>query len=165
MSEYQYYEFRAIDRPLDRPAMTALREITSRAEITSTSLINEYHWGDFKGDVDELMQEYFDAHLYLANWGTHQLMLRLPIKLFPLSAVKPYATASAALPVPSDLFCVADKTPRRHPTPPRPWPVHPPHTAAAPSLPPTTPPPPSLRPSPWPRQQSRPLPGRWRRSS
>ena len=44
MSEYQYYEFQAIDEPLDERAMRNLREITSRAEITSTSLINEYHW-------------------------------------------------------------------------------------------------------------------------
>jgi hypothetical protein len=24
------------------------------------------------------MERYFDAHLYLANWGTRELMLRLP---------------------------------------------------------------------------------------
>jgi hypothetical protein len=24
------------------------------------------------------MERYFDAHLYLANWGTHRIMLRLP---------------------------------------------------------------------------------------
>jgi hypothetical protein len=25
-----------------------------------------------------MMQRYYDAHLYLANWGTHRIMLRLP---------------------------------------------------------------------------------------
>src|SRR5207302_10622823 len=63
MSEYQYYEFRAIDHPLDKRAMGELRAITSRATITPTSLVNEYHWGDFKGDPDKLMDRYFDAHL------------------------------------------------------------------------------------------------------
>ena len=34
MSEYQYYEFRAVDRPLTKQEMGALRAISSRAEIT-----------------------------------------------------------------------------------------------------------------------------------
>lgn len=91
MSEYQYYEFRAIDKPLDAKAMAALRRITSRAEITPTSLINEYHWGDFKGDPDRLMVQYFDAFLYFANWGTHQLMMRVPCDAIDVKAVKEYA--------------------------------------------------------------------------
>src|SRR5438270_5196926 len=91
MSEYQYYEFQAIDRPLDESAMAALRSITSRARITPTSLVNVYHFGDFRGDPDRLMDQYFDAHLYVANWGTRRLMLRLPARSFPLASVKPYA--------------------------------------------------------------------------
>lgn len=43
MSEYPYYEFQAIDRPLDERAMIALRAITSRATIPTTSLVNGYH--------------------------------------------------------------------------------------------------------------------------
>jgi len=42
MSEYQYYEFLAIDRPLDRAAQDALRSISSRARITATSFTNHY---------------------------------------------------------------------------------------------------------------------------
>src|SRR5207302_3457055 len=91
MSEYQYYEFQAIDRPLDERAMAALRAITSRARITPTSLVNVYHFGDFKGDPDRLMDQYFDAHLYVANWGTRRLMLRLPVRSFPLATARPYA--------------------------------------------------------------------------
>src|SRR5919201_5020257 len=90
MSEYQYYEFQAIDRPLDERAMAELRGITSRAEITPTSLVNVYHFGDFKGDPDRLMDKYFDAFLYVANWGTRRLMLRLPRGSLDLAAVKPY---------------------------------------------------------------------------
>jgi len=44
MSEYQYYEFQAIDRPLDERAMIALRAITSRADITPTNLVNVYYF-------------------------------------------------------------------------------------------------------------------------
>jgi hypothetical protein len=90
VSEYQYYEFQAIDRPLDERAMAALRAITSRAHITPTSLVNVYHWGDFKGDPNRLMDQYFDAHLYVANWGTRRLMLRLPARAFPPASARPY---------------------------------------------------------------------------
>jgi hypothetical protein len=93
MSEYQYYDFRAVDQPLDKRAMAALRSITSRAEITPTSLVNEYHFGDFKGDPDRLMDRYFDAFVYVANWGTHRLMLRLPKRIFDLAVAKPYCIA------------------------------------------------------------------------
>jgi hypothetical protein len=88
--EYQYYEFQALDRPLDQQAMAALRAITSRAQITPTSLINVYHFGDFKGNPDRLMDQYFDAFFYLANWGTRRLMLRLPGGVVDLKAIKPY---------------------------------------------------------------------------
>ena len=54
MSVYQYYEFTAVDRPLTAREQAELRSLSTRAA------------------------RYFDAHLYLANWGTRQLMLRLP---------------------------------------------------------------------------------------
>jgi hypothetical protein len=78
MSEYQYYEFLAVDRPLTVTEQAEVREFSTRARITATSFTNEYHWGDFRGDPSHLMQRYYDAHLYLANWGTHRIMLRLP---------------------------------------------------------------------------------------
>jgi hypothetical protein len=78
MSEYQYYEFLAVDRPLTAAERAEVRQISTRARITATSFTNEYHWGDFKGSPGQMMQRYYDAHLYLANWGTHRIMLRLP---------------------------------------------------------------------------------------
>jgi hypothetical protein len=95
VSEYQYYEFRAVDRPLGERDMAALRQITSRAEITPTSLVNVYHFGDFRGDPDRLMDRYFDAHLYVANWGTRRLMLRLPADSLDPAALKPYRVRGA----------------------------------------------------------------------
>jgi hypothetical protein len=78
MSEYQYYEFRAIDRPLNDQEMASLRAISGRAHITSASFVNVYNYGDFRGNPEALMEKVFDAFLYVANWGTHSLMLRLP---------------------------------------------------------------------------------------
>ena len=79
MSEYQYYEFLSIDRPLTAEEMAALRVLSTRANITPVSFTNEYNWGDFKGDPEKLMQQYFDAHVYVANWMTAIFMVRLPI--------------------------------------------------------------------------------------
>ena len=78
MSEYQYYEFRAIDRPLSESDQAELEELSSRAEVTSTSFTNVYNYGDFKGDPRKLMERWFDLHLYVANWGTRRLMIRIP---------------------------------------------------------------------------------------
>ncbi len=78
MSEYQYYEFLAVDRPLTAAEQAEVRRLSTRARITATSFANEYHWGNFRGDPREMMRRYYDAHLYLANWGTRQIMLRLP---------------------------------------------------------------------------------------
>jgi len=78
MSEYQYYEFLAIDRPLTADKMAELRALSTRATITPVSFTNEYNWGAFKGDPEKLMQRYFDAHVYVANWMTAIFMVRLP---------------------------------------------------------------------------------------
>jgi len=67
-----------VDRPLTAAEQAEVRQLSTRARITATSFTNEYHRGDFKGSPDQMMQRYYDAHLYLANWGTHRIMLRLP---------------------------------------------------------------------------------------
>lgn len=90
MSEYQWYEFVALDRPLTEKQMTALRAISTRAEISLTRFWNEYEWGDLKADPMELVARYFDAHLYFANWGTHRLVLRIPRAHVELKALKSY---------------------------------------------------------------------------
>ena len=79
--EYQYYEFQAVDKPLDKNDIKALRALSTRARITATSFTNHYDWGDFKGDPRKLMERWFDLHLYLANWGSRQLMIRLPRRI------------------------------------------------------------------------------------
>jgi hypothetical protein len=81
MSEYQYYEFQAIDCPLTEADRQALRDLSTRARITATSFTNSYEWGDFKGDPAKLMERWFDLHLYMANWGSRCLMIRLPARL------------------------------------------------------------------------------------
>jgi hypothetical protein len=78
VSEYQYYEFLALDRPLTAEQRSELRKLSSRAEISAARFVNEYNYGDFRGNPEKLMERYFDAFCYLANWGTRRLMFRFP---------------------------------------------------------------------------------------
>jgi hypothetical protein len=96
VSEYQYYEFLAIDRPLTEREMRELRAVSSRAVITATRFTNHYEWGNFKGDPRAWMEKYFDAFLYFANWGTRELMLRLPRRLLDPATAKRYCRGEAA---------------------------------------------------------------------
>ena len=78
MSAYRYYEFLAVARSLDERGMSDLRSISSRAEITPTSVIDEYGFGDLKTDPVDLLERYFDVFDHVSRWNTRRLALRLP---------------------------------------------------------------------------------------
>lgn len=90
MSEYQYYEFLAVDRPLSDEDQQALRRISSRAQITRTSFTNHYHWGNFKAIPSQLLLRYFDLHVYVANWGSRELLIRLPASALTEKDLAPF---------------------------------------------------------------------------
>jgi hypothetical protein len=94
MSEYQYYEFRAVDRPLSSNEQGELRKISTRARITATGFVNHYEWGDFKGNPDRLLARYFDLFLYFANFGSRRLSIRLPKRLFDIADLKRFTSGN-----------------------------------------------------------------------
>jgi hypothetical protein len=96
MSEYQYYEFLAVDRALNERQLAELRALSTRARITPTSFINTYEWGNFRSDPRKLIERYFDAFLYLANWNTRQLMIRLPKRLLEIETAATFCTGESA---------------------------------------------------------------------
>lgn len=96
MTEYQFYEFLAADRPLDARQLREVRSLSTRAEVTPTSFVNVYHWGNFRGDPRTMMEHYYDAHLYLANWGTRQVMLRLPVSVLDPNMVGAYCLTDSS---------------------------------------------------------------------
>ena len=108
MSEYQYYWFEAIDKPLTPEQQKSLRAISTRAEIDSRRFVNEYHYGDFKGKPLEMMKKYFDAHIHYACWVTNVLMFKVPAKCVDLKLVKQYCTKNTFKIVESEkdlIFC------------------------------------------------------------
>lgn len=96
MSEYQYYDFRAIDRALTKVEMVELRSISTRAVITSTSFTNHYEWGDLKADPLKLLERYFDAFSHVANWGTREFYLRIPSELADYKVLRAMLPGEAA---------------------------------------------------------------------
>ena len=91
MSEYEYYEFQAVDRPLSADEMRALRAISSRATITPTRFSNVYNFGSLKANPHDLLARYFDVFVYLANWRYRELAFRFPRGLFEAKTAKLYA--------------------------------------------------------------------------
>jgi hypothetical protein len=96
VSEYQYFEFQAVDRPLNKKEMADLRSYSTRARITPSSFVNTYSWGNFKGNSDVWMDKYFDVFLYFANWGTRILKLRLPVSQLSAKTARLYAVGERA---------------------------------------------------------------------
>jgi hypothetical protein len=95
MSEYQYYEFQALDHPLTLKQQEALQALSSRAHITPNRANFLYNYGDFRGDPEAVLAKYFDAMFYIANWGTWQIMFRFPKALVERSWFKPYEVEDA----------------------------------------------------------------------
>ena len=75
MSEYQYYDFRATERPPRKKGMAALRSISTRTAITITSFTNRYERRDLKASPSKLPEKYFDAFVNVWNRGRHELYL------------------------------------------------------------------------------------------
>lgn len=67
MSEYQFYEWQTIDRPLTAAEQLAVDRLSSHIEVSATGAWVEYHWSDFKHDPLEVLARYFDGFLYYAK--------------------------------------------------------------------------------------------------
>src|SRR6516162_8426935 len=81
MSEFQYVAFRAIDGPVSPKNLAFMQRQSTRAEITPWAFDNEYHFGDFHGNAEEMLRRGYDFHLHYANFGIRKLMFRLPTGL------------------------------------------------------------------------------------
>lgn len=90
MSEYQYYEFQAVDRPLTPEEQAEVSRISSRTTATAYSASFVYHYSDLRANEEDLLAKYFDALLYLANWGTSRLLFRFPRSAIEEETLQPY---------------------------------------------------------------------------
>ena len=58
MSEFQFYEFQTIDRPLTKPEQAEISKLSRRDALTPTSAVFTYQFGDFPARVETLIQKY-----------------------------------------------------------------------------------------------------------
>jgi len=91
MSEYQYYEFLAVDRPLSQEERKEVGKISSRTDASATHAVFTYSYSDFPRNPKEILYRYFDALLYMANWGSRRLAFRFPRNTVDLDAFQKYA--------------------------------------------------------------------------
>ena len=71
--------------------------MSTRAEITPTSFSNVYHFGNFRGNPEAMMDQYFDAFVYVANWGVNRLVFRIPRRFLDVEKASRYCDDEALL--------------------------------------------------------------------
>jgi len=92
MSEFQSYQFKAIDKALTNAECKAISSWSSRTEASSRSASFTYHYGNFPKNEEKVLIQYFDAFLYMANWGTRRLMFKFPPSLIDIERLEAYDT-------------------------------------------------------------------------
>jgi hypothetical protein len=90
MSEYQYFEFQALDRPLTAEQQAAMRRISHRVELTPTRAAFTYTAGSFGAEPKVVLAQHFDAMAHLTGWGDKRIMFRFPAGLVDLERVRAY---------------------------------------------------------------------------
>lgn len=90
MSEYQYYEFYAVDKPLNKDEIATINSFSSRCRATSRRAAFEYSYGDFPKNGKEVLKRYFDMMVYLSNWGHYQLLMRFPVGTVSFDQLKAF---------------------------------------------------------------------------
>jgi hypothetical protein len=90
MSEYQYFEFQAIDRPLTGEQQAVMRRISHKVDLSPVRAAFTYHAGSFNAEPAALLAQHFDAMIHLTGWGDKRLMFRFPAALLDLERVRAY---------------------------------------------------------------------------
>ena len=90
MSEYQYYEFRTVNRTLTSGEVKEVNSWSSRGDVNSTSASFTYNFGDFKYDPMSCLLSHFDMMLYHANYGCRRMMFRFPKKIVNISELRQF---------------------------------------------------------------------------
>jgi hypothetical protein len=90
MSEYQFYEFKSIDKPLSEKDKAEIGSWSSRTSPSNTGATFTYHYSDFRKDEIKVVEKYFDAMFYISNWGTTRLIFKLPNALIDLRYLRQF---------------------------------------------------------------------------
>ena len=92
MSEYQFYEFKSIDKALTKEEQNIISSWSSRTRVTSSGAIFTYNYGDFHQDEEKVVEQYFDAMFYISNWGSKRIIFKFPKELINIDQIQKYCT-------------------------------------------------------------------------
>jgi hypothetical protein len=92
MSEYQYYEFMSIDKPLTKKQQDEINSLSSRTRANASGAIFTYSYGDFRYDELEIVEKYFDAMFYIANWGSKRVIFKFPKDVINIEEIQKYCS-------------------------------------------------------------------------
>lgn len=90
MSEYQFYDFYAIDKALSSAQQKKVASYSSRSNSNSRRATFVYNYGDFRYKIENVLYDFFDIAIYIANWGTRRLLMKFPANLVSLKDLKAY---------------------------------------------------------------------------
>lgn len=90
MSEFQQYEFHAIDKPLNQEGLKAVGAMSSRVRLSPRKAVFTYNYSDFRQDEEKVLLGYFDFMLYMSNWGSKRIMMKFPLDMVDYDILKQY---------------------------------------------------------------------------
>ncbi|MGQ1785258.1 MULTISPECIES: hypothetical protein [unclassified Saccharicrinis] len=92
MSEYQFYEFKSVDKALTPKQKEVVSSWSSRTVATNTGAVFTYSYSDFPKDERKVVEKYFDAMFYVSNWGSQRLIFKIPNEFVDKKKIKQYCT-------------------------------------------------------------------------
>ena len=90
MSEYTYYEFRSIDRPLTKAEQDTVSSWSSRTRATPYRAVFTYSYSDLSYGFEDAVRQYFDAGITASSYGSRRLAMRLPRELVDYEQLRRY---------------------------------------------------------------------------
>jgi hypothetical protein len=93
MSDYQYFEFQSLDRPLTAEQQAGMRRISPQVDLTPVRASFACTAGSFKAEPSAVLTQNFDAMIHLTGWGDKRLMFRFPAHLLDLQQVEAYGNS------------------------------------------------------------------------
>ncbi len=91
MSEFLFYDFRAIDQPLSPKEQKEVSAWSSRAKVSARKAVFTYAYGDFTVKPLVAIEKYFDSLLYWASWGNKKLIFRFPLTAINLEVLESFS--------------------------------------------------------------------------
>jgi hypothetical protein len=93
MGEYQFYQFKTVNRSLSKTAQADVDTWSSRGEVSSTTATFTYSYSSFRQNPEQCLLKHFDIYLHFGSYGTRHIMFKFPKKLVDLKMLKQYEYA------------------------------------------------------------------------